>query len=155
MSGPHNARNPLLIQLKDTHGDYGPESHSKWIVQCTCHLESRTNNTSVAHSQPLRRIWQGNILEAQTCHCPCQIWWGWPLTGKYDHVWPTQLVLESPVRSSYWAPGSFNRDRDQLALSQKLKITGPDHCKPVIGWLAVVSPWLYNWLKPVMVTTSY
>ena len=36
------------------------------------------------------------------------------------------IVLESPVRSGYWAPTGSNRDRDQLVSAGKPKKTGPD-----------------------------
>jgi hypothetical protein len=41
------------------------------------------------------------------------------------------VVLESPVRSGYWALVGSNRDRDWLVLAPKPKLTGPDHDKPV------------------------
>jgi hypothetical protein len=44
-------------------------------------------------------------------------------------------VLESPVRSGYWAPGGSNRDRDRLAFALKPKITGLNRCKPVTSRL--------------------
>ena len=43
----------------------------------------------------------------------------------------SRLVLESPVRSSYWPPGGSNRDRDRLVFFQKPNITGPNWYRPV------------------------
>jgi len=42
-----------------------------------------------------------------------------------------RVVLESPVRSGYWALEGSNRDRDRLVLAPKHKLTEPDHLKPV------------------------
>jgi len=58
---------------------------------------------------------------------------------------PMRVVLESPVRSSYWALSGSNRDRDRLVFALKPKLTGLNRYKLVIGQLVSVSLWLYNW----------
>ena len=71
---------------------------------------------------------------------------GWAF-GLWRRFWTLWIVLESPVRSGYWAPSGSNRDRDRLVFSWKPNLTGPNRYKPVISQLASVMLRLHNWFK--------
>ena len=47
----------------------------------------------------------------------------------------SEIVLESPVWSGYWAPSGSNRDRDRLVFAPKPKLTRPNRYQPVTGRL--------------------
>ena len=139
------------IRLQKHHGNW---PHVSKMVQKT---SFKNINAKISHNHITDM--SNFIIPKITLTCPSE---EWPFhtreaeeraESRQATFW-MPLVLESPVQSGYWAPGSSNWDRDQLALSQKLEITGPDHCKLVIVWLAAVSPQLYNQLKPDIVTTS-